>query len=60
MACKEQFLAKGYPPDGEEPTFLDLGAAMENAPDPFIGSSAPVEEDLPHNSSDPSSYLLFF
>ncbi|KAL0444403.1 UNVERIFIED_CONTAM: hypothetical protein Slati_2163000 [Sesamum latifolium] len=60
MACKEQFLAQGYPPDGEEPTFLDLGAAMENAPNPFIGSSAPAEEDLPHNSDVLPFCLLFF
>ncbi|KAL0345712.1 UNVERIFIED_CONTAM: hypothetical protein Sradi_4402500 [Sesamum radiatum] len=30
MACNEQFFAQGYPPNGEEPTFLDLGAALEN------------------------------
>ncbi|KAL0430391.1 UNVERIFIED_CONTAM: hypothetical protein Sradi_0665100 [Sesamum radiatum] len=49
MACTEQFLAQGYPPDGEEPTFLDLGAAMENAPKPLIGSSLLAAEDLPQN-----------
>ncbi|KAL0405432.1 UNVERIFIED_CONTAM: hypothetical protein Slati_3857100 [Sesamum latifolium] len=37
-ACKEQFLAQGYPPEGEEPSFLDLGTTMENAPKPLIGS----------------------
>ncbi|KAL0426464.1 UNVERIFIED_CONTAM: hypothetical protein Slati_2821200 [Sesamum latifolium] len=35
-------MAHGYLSNGEEPTFLDLGFAMENAPDPFAGPSAPV------------------
>ncbi|KAL0458535.1 UNVERIFIED_CONTAM: hypothetical protein Slati_0480700 [Sesamum latifolium] len=46
-ACKEQFMAQGYPPAGEETSFLDLGAAMENAPDPFVETLAPVSGDLP-------------
>ncbi|KAL0286419.1 UNVERIFIED_CONTAM: hypothetical protein Sradi_7148400 [Sesamum radiatum] len=31
-ACKEQFMVNGYPSNGEEPSFLDLEAAMGNAP----------------------------
>ncbi|KAL0433403.1 UNVERIFIED_CONTAM: hypothetical protein Slati_2674600 [Sesamum latifolium] len=34
-ACKDQFMAHGYAPNGKEPSFLDLGGAMENAPNPF-------------------------
>ncbi|KAL2234205.1 UNVERIFIED_CONTAM: hypothetical protein Sindi_1152700, partial [Sesamum indicum] len=46
MACKEQFKAHGYPPSGEEPSFLAIATAMKNAPDPFLDVPAPEEDDL--------------
>ncbi|KAL2252199.1 UNVERIFIED_CONTAM: hypothetical protein Sindi_0014600, partial [Sesamum indicum] len=35
LACKEQFQDQGYPPTGEEPSFLDLATVLDNALDPF-------------------------
>ncbi|KAL0367818.1 UNVERIFIED_CONTAM: hypothetical protein Sradi_3671900 [Sesamum radiatum] len=41
-ACEDQFLTHGYPPNGEDPSFIDFGAAMENAPNPFARMSTPI------------------
>ncbi|KAL0336584.1 UNVERIFIED_CONTAM: hypothetical protein Sradi_4870300 [Sesamum radiatum] len=40
-ACKKQFAAQGYAPAGEEPSFLDIGVAMVNAPNPFVNPTTP-------------------
>ncbi|KAL0309200.1 UNVERIFIED_CONTAM: hypothetical protein Sradi_5862300 [Sesamum radiatum] len=42
--AKNSLWANGYPPNGEEPSFLDLGAAMEHAPEPFTHS--PIGDDI--------------
>ncbi|KAL0291559.1 UNVERIFIED_CONTAM: hypothetical protein Scaly_2632000 [Sesamum calycinum] len=52
--CKKQFAAQGYAPAGEEPSFLDIGVAMVNDPNPFVNPTTPssgnfiseFEEDL--------------
>ncbi|KAL0329136.1 UNVERIFIED_CONTAM: hypothetical protein Sradi_4900300 [Sesamum radiatum] len=51
-ACKGQFLAQGYPPTGEEPSFLDIGVAMVNAPNPFASPPTPMESSLPLESGN--------
>ncbi|KAL0402485.1 UNVERIFIED_CONTAM: hypothetical protein Slati_4278400 [Sesamum latifolium] len=42
-ACKEQFLAQGYPPSGEEPSFLDVKIALVQAPNLFANPPTPAE-----------------
>ncbi|KAL0387622.1 UNVERIFIED_CONTAM: hypothetical protein Sradi_2644000 [Sesamum radiatum] len=34
-ACRQQFLAHGYPPAGEEVAFLNFNLVLDIAPDPF-------------------------
>ncbi|KAL0454829.1 UNVERIFIED_CONTAM: hypothetical protein Slati_0822100 [Sesamum latifolium] len=46
-ACKDQFLALGYPPAGEGLSFLNMQAAFLQAPNPFANPPALVEEDPP-------------
>ncbi|KAL0446085.1 UNVERIFIED_CONTAM: hypothetical protein Slati_1736400 [Sesamum latifolium] len=39
-ACRQQFLAHGYPPPGKDTSFLDFGVVLDTAPDPF---AEPIE-----------------
>ncbi|KAL0431964.1 UNVERIFIED_CONTAM: RNA-directed DNA polymerase [Sesamum radiatum] len=56
--CKDQFLAQGYPPAGEELYFLDLQAAFLQAPNPFANPPTPMEEDPPQESEEDLDSLL--
>ncbi|KAL0430560.1 UNVERIFIED_CONTAM: hypothetical protein Sradi_0682000 [Sesamum radiatum] len=42
-ACRQQFLAQGYPPTGEDTSFLDFEAVLHSAPDPFARPITAVE-----------------
>ncbi|KAL0463288.1 UNVERIFIED_CONTAM: hypothetical protein Slati_0216400 [Sesamum latifolium] len=57
-ACKDQFMAQGYPPAGEEPSFLDVKTALLQAPNPFANPLTPVEEDPSQESEEDLDNLL--
>ncbi|KAL0289421.1 UNVERIFIED_CONTAM: hypothetical protein Sangu_2615200 [Sesamum angustifolium] len=49
-------MVNGYPPNMEEPSFLDLGTAMENAPEPF--APTPASGDFPLDSEENLDWVL--
>ncbi|KAL0434287.1 UNVERIFIED_CONTAM: hypothetical protein Slati_2763000 [Sesamum latifolium] len=57
-ACKDQFLAQGYPPAGEELSFLNVKTAFLQAPNPFANPPTLVEEDPPQESEEDLDSLL--
>ncbi|KAL0309043.1 UNVERIFIED_CONTAM: hypothetical protein Sradi_5846600 [Sesamum radiatum] len=50
-ACRQQFIAWGYPPVGEDTSFLNFELVLDTAPDLFAGpaltaKTTPIESDM--------------
>ncbi|KAL0451573.1 UNVERIFIED_CONTAM: Formin-like protein 18 [Sesamum latifolium] len=51
-ACKQQFVAQGYPPTGEGTDFLNFDLVLDTAPDPFDKPTSAIEIQTAESEED--------